>query len=201
MYPGLCASMPDFSRDGTNINCSQVLLEWWSFYLFRYCPHRGMWRYLCLPNRVRPTPSNLLQWACSTLLTWLGASRGVFTVATQTRIILEGGITASTIFWQVSGGMSTASYSDFSGIILSATTATIGTYGLFTGKSNRPRKKFVLLMRSMYRYDLCRKCDPSTHVNLDTTWNLRKSQYRSLPFNLVRSQMCYLRGKSIAASV
>lgn len=58
---------------------------------------------------------------------------GAYTLGASAEIILTGGVTAATIFWQVAGGFSTGASSVFEGIVLASSAVTLGASSTFTG--------------------------------------------------------------------
>lgn len=59
---------------------------------------------------------------------------GAFSAAASTEVILTGGLTAATVFWQVTGAFTTGASAIFEGIVLGSSTVTLGASSNFIGK-------------------------------------------------------------------
>lgn len=59
---------------------------------------------------------------------------GAYTLAASAEIILTGGLTAATVFWQVGGAFVTGASSVFEGVVLGSSTVTLGASSTFVGK-------------------------------------------------------------------
>lgn len=93
-----------------------------------------MWRYLRVPNWVSQSKKISIREREAGFDFFVFNFRGALSTAASSRVTLQGGVTAATVYWQVDAAFGSGASSTFYGIVLATGTFTLGASAVFVGK-------------------------------------------------------------------